>query len=189
MSKKKKKKRGDIASAAATLTLASALTERVQGKTVVKASLAGTEANALIDTGSLGSSFISKALVVKLKLDMKTTSTIVSMAEPTLAVGVKGCVTTDLSVGGTHYQNAKLLVLNSLCTDIIIGTDILGKHKQVIVEFGGDEPPNLQFCYEHSSCSSTMNIEPPSVFPHITPDCKPVAAKSRRYSQEDREYI
>ena len=124
---------------------------------------------------------------------MKTTSIIVSMAEPTLAVGVKGCVTTDLSVGGTHYQNAKLLVLNSLCTDIIIGTDILGKHKQVIVEFGGEEPPlvisNSVTNNQHSSCSSTMNIEPPSVFPHITPDCKPVAAKSRRYSQEDREYM
>ena len=137
---KSKKKKRTTAPSASTTILASAITAGIQAKTVVKASIARNEADALIDTGSLGSSLISKALVVKLKLDMKATNTKISMAQSTLAVNIKGCVTVDLTVNGTLYEQAKLLVMDALCTDIIIGTDILGEHDKVVVEFGGSKP-------------------------------------------------
>ena len=34
-----------------------------------------------------------------------------------------------------------------------------------------------------------MEIEPPELFAHLTPDCHPIATKSRKYSQSDRNFI
>ncbi|XP_059827450.1 uncharacterized protein LOC132395170 [Hypanus sabinus] len=40
------------------------------------------------------------------------------------------------------------------------------------------------------TCSlSTLKIPPPPLFANLTPDCKPVATKSRRYSAGDRAFI
>ncbi|XP_062888949.1 uncharacterized protein LOC134337687 [Mobula hypostoma] len=36
---------------------------------------------------------------------------------------------------------------------------------------------------------STLRIPPPPLFTNLTPDCKPVATKSRRYSAGDRAFI
>ena len=34
-----------------------------------------------------------------------------------------------------------------------------------------------------------MKTEPGQLFANLTPDCKPIAAKSRRYSMADRDFI
>ena len=49
--------------------------------------------------------------------------------------------------------------------------------------FGGDKPP-LVICG-----LSTLNVSPPHVFENLTPDSKPIATKSRRYSEDDKKFI
>ena len=41
-----------------------------------------------------------------------------------------------------------------------------------------------------ASCNlATVATTPPAIFSNLTPDCKPIAAKSRRYSQSDQQFI
>ncbi|XP_062891719.1 uncharacterized protein LOC134339275 [Mobula hypostoma] len=45
-------------------------------------------------------------------------------------------------------------------------------------------------CTTDTTCGlSTLRIPPPPLFANLTPDCKPVAIKSRRYSAGDRAFI
>ncbi|XP_054259818.1 uncharacterized protein LOC128984513 [Macrosteles quadrilineatus] len=68
-----------------------------------------------------------------------------------------------------------------LCTDVLIGHDITKLHSNIQGWFGGKKPP-LLVC----SCAK---VEPPKLFCNLTPDCKPIATKSRRYSDEDVQFI
>ena len=105
------------------------------------------------------------------------------MAESSVKVDVIGCVVVNMKLKNNDYINTKLSVLENLCTDVIIGQDILSQHTNLNVEFGG-EKPTLSICG-----LSTMAITPPLLFHNLTPNCKPIATKSRRYSQSDKQLI
>lgn len=151
-------------------------------QTVVKISVNDFSADALIDTGS-SDSFICKQLANKFKLKIMPTKSTVSMAESSLKVNVIGYVIVNICLHNSRYDNIKLAVLKNLCTDVILGQDILRQHKSLIVEFGGSMP-TLSVCG-----LTTLSIKPPSIFENLTTDCKPIAAKSRRYSTPDRQFI
>ena len=60
----------------------------------------------------------------------------------TLAAGkqetsVYGLCTVYLDVFGEHHVDEPLKVLDSLCTDIILGIDFLSKHKSLQINLGG----------------------------------------------------
>ena len=61
--------------------------------------------------------------------------------------------------------------------------DFLKQYKSVEITFGGSEP-TLHVC-----ALKAMNVPPPSLFQNLTPDCKPVAIKSRRYTADDSKFI
>ena len=73
--------------------------------------------------------------------------------------------------------------MNKLCTDIILGQDFLKQYKSVEITFGGSKP-TLHVC-----ALKAMNVPSPSLFRNLTPDCKPVAVKSRRYTADDSKFI
>ena len=77
----------------------------------------------------------------------------------------------------------KLLVLENMCADVILGQDFMGQHKSVVFEFGGSEPSL------HISALTAMNVPPPSLFEHLTDDCKPVAVKSRKQTNNNSKFI
>ena len=151
-------------------------------KTIIDAYVDNKHVNALIDTGS-SDSFICNRLVRSFNLNPIPTRSSVCMAESTITVKVLGNVTVDLQINDTNYGKTKLSVLENLCSDVIIGQDILSQHQELIVEFGGSKPP-LSVCG-----LSTMNVEPLSLFSGLKPNCKPIAVKSRRYNQNDRKFI
>ena len=51
------------------------------------------------------------------------------------------------------------------------------------IEYGGLQPP-LKICN-----LTALNVDPPPLFEYLSTDCKPIAAPSRKYSQEDRTFI
>ena len=73
--------------------------------------------------------------------------------------------------------------MENLCIDIILGLDFQSQHDSITLKLSGKKPP-LVICG-----LATMEIDPPSLFENLSPDCKPIAAKSRRYSVEDKKFI
>ena len=66
------------------------------------------------------------------------------------------------------------------CVDIILGLDFQSKHKSVILNYGGEEPP-LEDCG-----LSSLNVPTPSLFENLSKDCKPIAVKSRKYNVDQK---
>ena len=140
------------------------------------------EVNALIDSGS-SDSFIHPAIVDKLKISVKESSSTVSMASGSLKSTISGYVNVNFTIEKNQYANIKLNVMDNLCMDVILGLDFQKQHESVTLKLGGKKPALL-------ICGlSSMSSEPPSLFSNLSVDCKPIAAKSRRYNCHDRKFI
>ena len=82
------------------------------------------------------------------------------------------------------------------CANILLGLDFQTKHKRVILEYGGTLPPLVPYAVTHAKMEQHVNEPLPSMevdliqpFTNLSPDCKPIATKSRRYSADDRHFI
>ena len=70
-----------------------------------------------------------------------------------------------------------------MCADILLGHDFLEKHKSIEIPFQGTLP-TLSVCG-----LAAAKVETPSLFANLKPGCKPIATKSRRFSQPDNTFI
>ena len=75
------------------------------------------------------------------------------MAESSLSVKILGVINANI-VYENHSSNVQLSVLENLCTDVIIGQDILTNHESLELHFGGVKP-SLSICG-----LTTVNISP-----------------------------
>ena len=80
-------------------------------------------------------------------------------------------------------MKTRLSVLPGLCADLILGLDFQSRHESVVFQYGGSEP-SLSVC-----SFSTFKVKPQEPFENLMADCRPIATKSRRYSQEDSGFI
>lgn len=149
-------------------------------KTLVK--IADRTLQALLDTGS-SENFIDSKLLDALNLPMKKTSSTVHMASAKLHVKVLGSCTCNLNFEGANYDSITLLAMPDLCCDVILGQPFLQLHEKVSLNFGGNRPP-LNIC-----AASPADFPPVQLFRDLSPECKPVAVKSRHYSSSDRAFI
>jgi len=74
--------------------------------------------------------------------------------------------------------------MNGLLWDVILGHEFLKLHESVQFNFGGPEQSLQLGILEPLKCQN-----PARLFEHMTPDCHPIAAKSRNYSKADQEFI
>ena len=143
---------------------------------------------AMIDSGSKHC-FIGRKTAKRLKLYVIPTNKRVVLADPTHTSDIVGEVVADIIVNGQLYIGQVVYALNDQCVDLILGKDFMKRHKSVTFHFGGSEPP-VSFGKEKTVCAVTaMKVEPPKNFSNMSPDSKPVACKSRRYSPSDHRYI
>ena len=70
-----------------------------------------------------------------------------------------------------------------MCSDVILGHEFLQNHSGLEMDFGGDRPP-LKICG-----LAEVKVPAPFLFRNLTPDCKPVAIRSRHYSMADKKFI
>ena len=96
---------------------------------------------------------------------------------------LSGYCVVNLTVQNQLYSNVKLNLLRGLCTDINLGTDFQQQHESMTITYGVSKSP---ITFAALTC---MKTEPPELFAHLTPDCHPIATKSRKYSQNDRNFI
>lgn len=153
------------------------------GKALVTVIINGSRAHALVDTGS-SASFLDLKTVRKLNIPIiPGRSEEVSMASTNLRSSVKGSCIINLKLQDHVYENVTVSILPNLCADIIIGHDILSRHSSVQVQFGGTRAPlNI--------CSVAMaKVKPVQLFKNLSPECKPIAIKSRRHSLHDQQFI
>ena len=142
----------------------------------------GKSCEALIDSGSTHN-FIHPKVASNLGLNIYTTQEKVTMAASSFSSKIQGYCLADIILKEREYAKVKLFVLTNLCTNVILGQNWQEKHESIIIEYGG-KSPSLTICG-----LSTINIGPPPLFQFLSEDCRPVAAKSRRYSAEDRAFI
>nr|XP_037871363.1 uncharacterized protein LOC119629490 [Bombyx mori] len=87
-----------------------------------------------------------------------------------------------LKIGNHRYDNVNLLIVKNLCADIIIGHDVLEEHSSLEFSFGGPKHP-LQVC---NVAEASVPAVP--LFANVSPNCKPIAIKSRRHNKEYRNF-
>ena len=140
--------------------------------------------NCLIDSGS-SESFISYDFANNLKMliNKSNSQPKVTMAATDLSLNIAGTCKTTIQYGEHEKFAVCLGVIDKLCADVIIGHDVLKRHDSLQIKFGGPEAP-LKVC-----SVATATIDPPPLFSTLSPDCTPIADKSRNYTEADRNFI
>ena len=128
-------------------------------------------------------SFIDLTYAQSLNLTIYPEKESITLATMTTAINTLGFVIVSLECGGKCFSNIKLSVLKNLCARVLLGHDILSKYDRLEINFGGPCPP-LKIC-----SLATINVQPPPLFQNLDSGIKPIADKSRYYSQEDRSFI
>ncbi|GFW38255.1 retrovirus-related Pol polyprotein from transposon opus [Trichonephila clavipes] len=151
-------------------------------KSIIKALVDNIQLSALIDTGS-SLSFLNKKHVAKCKLKVEPYLGKLSMANSSMVTETEGVCKVNLKIENFTYQNVELLVMKNLCSDDLIGHDILNRHSSVEIGFDGNRPP-LTICY-----LAVAQVPPVLLFSNLNPDCRPLVTKSRRQTVEDNMFM
>lgn len=77
----------------------------------------------------------------------------------------------------------RFLVMPNCCTDVILGLPFLKQHSSLKLSFGGTNK-HLEVC-----ALAPFQIRPPRIFANLSPDYRPIAVKSRKYSSSDVLFI
>ena len=132
----------------------------------------------MIDSGS-NSTFINKSPANKLKLPIILKNKTVSLADPNHKANIIGEVIIDITLNNIKHNSVIVEVIDTLFVDLIIGKDILSKHKKVTFNFNGSENELLIGAVTQNETFPTMKVKPPPVFMNLSKDIKPATTKSR----------
>ncbi|GFS72378.1 retrovirus-related Pol polyprotein from transposon opus [Trichonephila clavipes] len=171
----------NVVASSNTLAAISGSTHCLQ-KSIIKALVNNIQLSALIDTGSC-LSFLNEKHVAKCKLKVEPYLGKISMANSSMVTEKEGVCKVNLKIENFTYQNVELLVMKDLCSDVLIGHDILNRHSSVEIGFEGNRPP-LTIC-----SLAVAQVPPVSLFSNLNPDCRPLVTKSRRQIVEDNIFM
>ena len=148
----------------------------------MKISLNGKDVVALIDSGSTDN-FIHSRVVKMCSLKSTNCCKTIMMVTKDLEAQINGYCVTTIIVNKQTYPRIKMHFFPNLCADVILGQNWQALHKSVIFKYGGSKPEvkvyNLM----------ALNVSPPPLFSYLSPNIKPIASKSRIYSEEDKAFI
>ncbi|GFU66208.1 retrovirus-related Pol polyprotein from transposon opus, partial [Trichonephila clavipes] len=171
----------NVVASSNTLVAISGSTHCLQ-KSIIKALVNNIQLSALIDTGST-LSFLNEKYVANCKLKVEPYLGKISMANSSMVTETEGVCKVNLKIENFTYQNVELLVMKDLCSDVLIGHDILNRHSSVEIGFDGNRPP-LTIC-----SLAVAQVPPVSLFSNLNPDCRPLVTKSRRQTVEDNIFM
>ncbi len=162
----------------------------IQGvnQALVYSQINGKPYKTLLDTGS-SKSFVNKPVAGSFCTKRIPHRFRVGMAQASNSAEVSSvCNIPSINLLGRCYKDVRLYVMENLCVDILLGRDFLEFHQRVVFEFGGLVKelvvPKIDDCGVVAA-----NIEAPSLFANLRPGWKPIATKSRRFNEADREFI
>ena len=109
------------------------------------------------------------------------------MARTDVHSKVVGFCITELEVNGTLYKSLRLNVMTKLC--VLLRLDFQTQHKRLVYDFNGDLPEFI-VCNNSKNCALVAAVtDDTMLFPNFPTDCKPIATKSRRFNQSDKDVI
>ena len=85
----------------------------------------------------------------------------------------------DIILNENVYPSCHLGILKDLCSDIICGQGLKEKHESVIIKYGGFKPELIIPVLTPVCALSAAQLEEPSLFANLHPDCKPIATKTK----------
>ena len=148
----------------------------------MKISLNGKDVLALIDSGSTDN-FIHPRVVKMCSLKSTNCCKTIMMATKDLEAQINGFCVTTIIVNKQTYPRIKMHIFPNLCADVILGQNWQALPKSVTFKYGGSKP-------EVKVCNlMALNVSPPPLFSYLSPNVKPIASKSRKYSEEDKAFI
>ncbi|GFW69424.1 retrovirus-related Pol polyprotein from transposon opus [Trichonephila clavipes] len=171
----------NVVASSNTLAAISGSTHCLQ-KLIIKALVNNIQLSALIDTGR-SLSFLNEKHVAKCKLKVEPYLGKISMANSSMVTETEGVCKVNLKIENFTYQNVELLVMKDLCSDVLIGHDILNRNSSVEIGFDGNRPP-LTIC-----SLAVAQVPPVSLFSNLNPDCRPLVTKSRRQTVKDNIFM
>ena len=107
----------------------------------------------------------------------------IELAVQRASVKTQGSCSTLVELFDRSYENVAFPIMDGLLWDVILGREFLKQHRSVNFNFGGPE------CPLHLGVLEPLRANPVRLFEHLTPECQPMAAKSRHYSRADQEFI
>ncbi|XP_031339629.1 uncharacterized protein LOC116168104 [Photinus pyralis] len=162
-------------------TISAASPSSLKGATIL-ITVNGYKADALVDTGS-SVSFINSKIARLMKLRQKPCTQSVNLASLNQVSVVEGICFANITMNKHNYRQIPLLIVDNLCADVIVGHDLLKEHSKIEFELGGPHEP-LRICNVMQS-----SVPPASIFTNLSPNIRPIAVRSRRYSIQDEEFI
>lgn len=148
----------------------------------------GHPTKGLLDSGST-ESFIHPDLVGRLNLTTRPSRQEIALASHARTATVEGYCTVTLGINGATFTDFRLYVLPQLCAPVLLGLDFQANMRSVTMVYGGPLPPLTIGGGPSQTCGlASLKVEPPSLFANLTPDCRPIATRSRRYSAADRDF-
>ncbi|GFV01785.1 putative retrovirus-related pol polyprotein from transposon opus [Trichonephila clavipes] len=116
----------NVVASSNTLAAISGSTHCLQ-KSIIKTLVNYIRLSALIDTGNT-LSFLNKKHVAKYKVKAEPHLGKISMANSSMVTETEGVCKLNLKIENFTYQNVELLVMKDICSDVLIGHDILNRH-------------------------------------------------------------
>lgn len=144
--------------------------------------LEGKPCLALVDSGSTDN-FISSDFAMKHKLELHPCERRVTMAANDRSSRITGKCVCSFVFCERLYPDQVMFVLPNLCTDVILGHTFLQQHSSVKFNFNGNQSELVLNNF------AKMEVSSVTPFANLTPDCRPIATPSRRYSSDDTEFI
>jgi len=156
---------------------------------VVIATVEGILLSTLLDTGS-SYSFIHEKMAKKSNLKSQPSNERVTTAQSILSAASGGrCRVEEMFLQNRCYSDVPLHVVYNLCCHLLLGQDFMRQHEAVKFLFRGMGTA-LEIKGHPKHCVvARVGTNPPSLFPNLAANCKPVTVKSRQYSKEDRTFI
>jgi len=104
----------------------------------------------------------------------------IGLAAKGSTVRTRGSCNVQKNLLDRSYDEGNMLVMDNLMWDVIMGREFLKEHQSFILDVGGPKCPlNLNYL------NVLKGVTTVRLFEHLTPDCRPVASKSRNYSPSD----
>ena len=118
----------------------------------------------MIDTGS-SDTFMNLAVAQKRKLLIFKKNRVIPLADKKHVATITGEVIVDIELNGRLHKNVVVELVKDLCTEVIIGRDVLRKHKRVVLNFNGPDddlvigaiPSETQTSLPNSTPTTTDN--------------------------------
>ena len=141
----------------------------------------GLQINALIDSGNtIGC--IHHVVVMSLSISVFSSKADITLVASQTSTTLRYCFV-ELKVKDTRYPHYKLSVLPQFCSMIILGQNFMEKNQAMECTLNGTLP-KLTICEVAS-----MNIDPPSVFPNLSPDIRPISTSICKFTKSDQVFI